>query len=74
MFIYQREYQYFDGLNKWLRLEPEKCRYLKEKHRNHPNRCNLQDRKCYLNDKVLEVGNSKKFLEIFLKPSFPIPR
>ena len=74
MFIYQKEYQHFGGLNKWLRLEPEKCRYLKEKYRNHPNRCNLQDRKCYLNDNVLEVDNSKKVLEIFPKPSFPIPR
>ena len=37
MFIYQRQYQHFGGLNKWLRLEPEKCRYLKENYRNYPN-------------------------------------
>ena len=74
MFIYQREYQHFGGLNKWLRLEPEKCRYLKEKYRNYPNRCNLEDRKCYLDDNVLMVNNSNKVLEIFPKPSFPIPR
>ena len=74
MFIYQRQYHHFGGLNKWIRLEPEKCRYLKEKYQNHPNRCNLGDRKCYLNDNVLVVNNSYKVLEIFPKPSFPIPR
>ena len=74
MFIYQKQYQHFGGLNKWLRLEPEKCRYLKEKYRNFPNRCNLEDRKCYLDDNVLMVDNSNKVLEIFPKPSFPIPR
>ena len=74
MFIYQRQYQHFGGLNKWLRLEPEKCRYLKENYRNYPNRCNLEDRKCYLDENVLVVNNSYKVLEIFPKPSFPIPR
>ena len=74
MFIYQRQYQYFGGLNKWLRLEPEKCRYLKEKYRSYPNGCNLEDRRCYLDDNVLMVNNSYKVLEIFPKPSFPIPR
>ena len=74
MFIYQRQYQHFGGLNKWLKLEPEKCRSLKENYRNYPNRCNLGDRKCYLNDNVLVVNNSYKVLEIFPKPSFPIPR
>ena len=74
MFIYQRQYQHFGGLNKWLRLEPEKCRYLKEKYRSYPNRCNLEDRRCYLDDNVLMVNNSYKVLEIFPKPSFPIPR
>ena len=74
MFIYQRQYQHFGGLNKWLRLEPEKCRYLKEKYRNYPNRCNLDNRKCYLDDNVLMVDNSNKVLEMFPKPSFPIPR
>ena len=74
MFIYQRQYQHFGGLNKWLRLEPEKCRSLKENYRNYPNRCNLGDRKCYLNDNVLVVNNSYKVLEMFPKPSFPIPR
>ena len=74
MFIYQKQYQHFGGLNKWLRLEPKKCRYLKEKYRNYPNRCNLQDRKCYLDDNVLVVNNSNKVLEILSKSSFPIPR
>ena len=74
MFIYQKQYQHFGGLNKWLRLEPEKCRYLKEKYRNYPNPCNLEDRKCYLDDNVLMVDNSNKVLEIFPKPSFPIAR
>ena len=74
MFIYQKQYQHFGGLNKWLRLEPKKCRYLKEKYRNYPNRCNLEDRKCYLDDNVLVVNNSNKVLEIFPKPSFPMPR
>ena len=74
MFIYQRQYQHFGGLNKWLKLEPEKCRSLKENYRNYPNRCNIGDRKCYLNDNVLVVNNSYKVLEMFPKPSFPIPR
>ena len=74
MFIYQRQYQHFGGLNKWLKLEPEKCRSLKENYRNYPNRCNLGDRKCYLNDNVLVVNNSYKVLKMFPKPSFPIPR
>ena len=61
-------------MNKWLRLEPEKCRYLKEKYRNYLNRRNLENRKCYLDDNVLVVNNSYKVLEMFPKPSFPVPK
>ena len=74
MFLIQREYQHFGGLNKWLKLESKTCGYLKEKYRNYANKCNLKDRKCYLNDNVLEVNNSYKVFEIDMTYVFPVPR
>ena len=74
MFFDQKQYQHFGGLNKWMKLESKRCGYLKEKYRNHTNKCSLNDRKCYLNGNVLEVNNSYKVLEIDMKIAFPIPR
>ena len=74
MFLYQREYQHFGGLNKWIKLESKKCGYLKEKYRDYANKCNLNDRKCYLDDNVLEVNNSYKVFEIDMTYVFPVPR
>ena len=74
MFLDQKQYQHFGGLNKWMKLESKRCGYLKEKYRNYANKCNLNDRKCYLNGNALEVNNSYKVLEIDMKDVFPIPR
>ena len=74
MFLNQREYQHFGGLNKWIKLESKKCGYLKEKYRDYANKCNLKDRKCYLDDNVLEVNNSYKVFEIDMTYVFPVPR
>ena len=74
MFLNQREYQHFGGLNKWIKLESKKCGYLKEKYRDYANKCHLKDRKCYLNDNVLEVNNSYKVFEIDMTYVFPVPR
>ena len=74
MFIDQKEYKHFGGLNNWIRLESEKCGWLKEKYRNHTDRCNLDERRCYLNGNILEVNNSIKVLEFYPRDMFPIPR
>ena len=74
IFLKQQQYQHFGGLNKWMKLESKRCGYLKEKYRNYANKCNLNDRKCYLDGNVLEVNNSYKVLEIDMKDAFPIPR
>ena len=74
LFIYQKEYQHFGGLNKWMKLESKRCGYLREKYRNYGNICNLKDRKCYLNGNVLEVNNIYKVLEIDMIGIFPMPR
>ena len=74
MFIDQEEYEHFGGLNKWIKLESEKCGWLKKKYRNHTDRCNLDERRCYFNGNVLEVNNSIKVLEFYPRDMFPIPR
>ena len=74
MFIDQEEYKHFGGLNNWIKLESEKCGWLKEKYCNHTDRCYLDERRCYLNDNILEVNNSIKVLEFYPRDMFPIPR
>ena len=74
MFIDQKEYKHFGGLNNWMKLESEKCGWLKERYRNHVDRCNLDERKCYLNGNILQVNNSIKVLEFYPRDMFPIPR
>ena len=74
MFIDQKEYEHFGGLNNWMKLESEKCGWLKERYRNHVDRCNLDERKCYLNGNILQVNNSIKVLEFYPRDMFPIPR
>ena len=74
MFIDQEEYKHFVGLNNWIKLESEKCGWLKEKYWNHTDRCNLDERRCYLNDNILKVNNSIKVLESYPRDMFPIPR
>ena len=38
------------------------------------DRCNLDERKCYLNGNILQVNNSIKKLEFYPRGMFPIPR
>ena len=47
---------------------------MKGKNRNHIYKYNLEERRCYFYDNVLEVNSSLKTMKFYPRLFFPIPR
>ncbi|XP_047145680.2 alpha-(1,6)-fucosyltransferase [Hydra vulgaris] len=74
-FIYQEQYNHFDGIFQWVKPESLKCGYLKQKILlNKLNSCNAQDSSCYLSN-GFDLNNNHKVIEFnTLVKSVPYPR